>query len=82
MHLSINFMFEKPKIIYENKKKAQVLNFLDVKIILHEDNSVETDIYSEPTNTHDYSPWDSARADHNKNNICYGLAKRIIVFFI
>ena len=39
MHPSIKFMFEKPEIIYENEKKVQVLNFLDVKIILHEDNS-------------------------------------------
>ena len=33
-------MFENPEIIYENEKKVQALNFLDVKIILHEDNSV------------------------------------------
>ena len=40
MHPSIKFMFENPEIIYENEKKVQALNFLDVKIILHEDNSV------------------------------------------
>ena len=45
MHPSIKFTFENPEIIHENEKKAQVLNFLDVKIILHEDYSVETDIY-------------------------------------
>ena len=61
MHPSIKFTFEKQEIIYENEKKLQVLNFLDVKIILHEDNSVETDIYYKSTNTHDYLPYDSAR---------------------
>ena len=61
MHPSIKFTFEKPEIIYENEKKVQVLNFLDVKIILHEDNSVETDIYYKSTSTHDYLPYDSAR---------------------
>ena len=77
---SIKFMFEKPEIIYENEKKVQVLNFLDVKIIFQEDNSVETDIYYKPMNTHDYLPYDSAHADHTKNNIPYNLSKRVIVF--
>ena len=57
----------------------QILNLLDVKIILHEDNSVETDIYYKPTNTHDYLPYDSAHPVHTKNNL-YNLAKRIVVF--
>ena len=52
MHPSIKLMFEKSEIIYENENKVQVLNFLDVKKILHEDNSTETDIYYKPTNTH------------------------------
>ena len=80
MNPSIKFTFENPEIIYENEKKVYILNFLDVKIILNEDNSVETDIYCKPTNTHDYLPYDSAHPDHTKNNIPYNLAKRIIVF--
>ena len=60
-------------------KTNKSFNFLDVKIILHEDNSVQTDIYYKPTNTHDYIPCDSAHLDHTKNNIPYNLAKRIIV---
>ena len=59
---------------------VQVLNFLDVKIILHESNSVETDNYYKPINTHEYLPYDSAHPDHTKNNIPYNPAKRIIVF--
>ena len=43
-------------MIYEFKrKKVQDLNFLDVKIILH--NSVETDIYYKLTSIHDYLPY-------------------------
>ena len=79
MHPSIKFMFENLEIIYENEKKVQILNLLDVKIILHEDNSVETDIYYKPTNTHDYLAYDSAHPVHTKNNL-YNLAKRIVVF--
>ena len=64
MHPSIKFTFEEPKVINENKKKRQVLNFLDVKIILHEGNLVETDIYYKPTNTHKYLPLDSEHPNH------------------
>ena len=80
MHPSINFTFEKPEIFYENEKEVEILNFLNAKIILHEDNSVETDIYYKSMNTHDYLPYDSAHPDHTKNNIPYNLHKRIIVF--
>ena len=80
MHPSIKFTFENPEIIDENKKKVQFLDLLDVKIILQEYKSVETDIYYKPTNTYYYLPYDSAHPDHTKNNIPYNLAKRIIVF--
>ena len=69
MQPSIKFTFENPEIIYENEKKVQALNFLDVKTILYEDNSVETDVYYKPTNTHDYLPYGSVHPDHTKNNI-------------
>ena len=45
MHPSIKFPFENLEIIYETEKKVQVLNLIDVKIILHEGYSVETNIY-------------------------------------
>ena len=80
MHPSIKLTFEKRKIIYENEKKVQVLSFLDVKIILHEDSLVETDIYQKPTNTQDYLPYNSGHPDHFKKIISYHLAKIIIVF--
>ena len=66
---SIKFTFENPEIIYENEKKVQVSNFLDVKITLHEDNSVETGICYKPTNSHEYLLYDSAHSDHAKNGI-------------
>ena len=73
MHSSIKFTFEKPEIIYENKKKVQVSNFLDIKIILHEDNTVETEqtnqLNYKPTNTYSYLPYDSAHPDHTTINI-------------
>ena len=80
MQPTIKFTFEKQHIIYENEKKVRVLNFLDVKMILHKDLLVETGIYYKPTNNHDYLPYDSANPDCTKSNIPYNLPKRIIVF--
>ena len=80
MYPSITFTVENPEIVYENKKKVEILNFLDVKIILHQDNSVESDIHYKPMNTHNYLAYDSAHPDHTKKNIPYSLAERIIVF--
>lgn len=39
---------------------------MDFKIILNEDNSIETDIYYEPINTHDYSRYSSAHQGHTQ----------------
>ena len=79
MYPSTKFTSEKPEVIHENGKKVQVLNLLDVKIILSKDNSVETNIYYKPTNSHDYLPYDSAHLGYTKNNIHYSLARRITV---
>ena len=43
---------------------------MDIKLTLHEDSSIKTDIYYKPTKTHAHLPW---------NNIPYNLPKRIIV---
>ena len=80
MPQSIKFTFEKLDINYENEQKVEVLNFLHVKIILNEDNSIKTDIYYKPTNTHNYLPKDLAKPNHTKNNIHYKLAITIITF--
>ena len=81
MHPSIQYTFEKAKIVNNDIHSfTKVLNFLDVKIILHENGNIDTDIYYKDTNPHDYLPFDSAHPDHIKNNIPFNLAKRIIVF--
>ena len=56
------------------------MHFLDIEVILHSDNSVETDIYYKDRNAHDYLPYNSAHPKHCKDNLPYHLAKRIIVF--
>ena len=53
---------------------------MDIEVILHSDNTVETDIYYNYANAHDYLPYNSAHPKHCNNNLPYNLAKRIIVF--
>mgnify|MGYP001791660898 FL=1 len=81
MHPSIKYTFEKVKIVNNDIHSfTKVLNFLDVKIILHENCNIDIDICYKDTKPHDYLPFDSAHPDHIKNNIPFNLPKRIIVF--
>ena len=80
MHDAIKFTFEKAEHEVINGRKQQVLNFLDVSVILRDDNVIETDVYYKKTNAHDYLNFKSDHPQHIKNNVPYNLAKRIIVF--
>ena len=81
LHPSIKFTFELGQsFTLDNGEVVLVLNFLDIRIILHPDGRIETDIYYKETNTHDYLPYNSHHPEHVKNNIPYTLAKKIIVF--
>ena len=55
---------------------VQVLNFLDISIILHQNGRLGTDIFYKETNSYDYLNYFS----HHPENIPYNLAKQIIVF--
>ena len=56
------------------------MDFLDIEVILHAENTVETDVNYKDTNTRDYLPYNSAHPEHYKDSLPYSLAKRIIVF--
>ena len=47
---------------------AQVLNFLDVSIILHQNGRLETYIFYKETNSHDYLKYFSHHPQHTKQN--------------
>ena len=56
------------------------MNFLDIEVILHSNNTIETDIYYKDTKADDYLPDNSAHPKHCTDSLPYNLAKRIIVF--
>ena len=57
-----------------------MINFLDVSLILHSDCTIETDIFYEDKNAHNYLPYGSAHSDDSKDNVSFNLAKCMIAF--
>ena len=81
LHPSIKFTIGNAKQVSdEYYMNAQVIEFLDISVILKDDNTIETDIYYKETNSHDYLNYDSFHPKTRKDNIPFTLAKRIIVF--
>ena len=66
-HQTINFTAEKSK---------KSLPFLDVMVELR-DGYLETDLYSKPTDTHQYLQWSSCHPRHTKESLPYSLAFRL-----
>ena len=58
----------------------QVLHFLDVSFILHQNGRIKTGIFYKETNSHEYLNYFSYHLEHTKQNIPHNLAKRTILF--
>ena len=56
------------------------MNVFNIEVILHSDNTVETEKYYKDTNAYDYLPYSTAHSKHCKDNLPYNLAKCINVF--
>lgn len=80
LHPAISFTEEKATTTSINGKMTQTLNFLDINVMLNENDQVETDIFYKTTNAHDYLNYQSSHPEHTKRNVPYNLAKRIICF--
>ncbi len=66
-HLSIKFTAEWSK---------SSVNFLDVRVV-KKDNTIVTDLYSKPTDTHQLLHRSSCHPGHTKKGIPYGQALRL-----
>ena len=80
LHPSIRFTLEPAVTSYCNGILVQSIDFLDVTIILYANGKLETDIHYKPTNSHQYLDYKSFHPTHIKDNIPYGLTKRILSF--
>ena len=89
-HLDINIFINilndlHPNIKYtieagQNSGNQQSLNMLDITVILHDNRTIETEIYYKETNTHSYLDYNSHHPDHIKKNLPFNLAKRVMIF--
>ena len=57
LHPAVIYTFEKTKLIHV--QPYQILNFLDIEVILHSDNTVENNTYCKDTNTYECFPYSS-----------------------
>ena len=71
LHPSLKFTVEKGKYSCEQNFDTfvQVLNFLDLSIILHQNGPLETDIIYKETNSHEYLNYFSHHLENTKQNI-------------
>ena len=66
-----------PTIKFTSDISPTSTHFLDVTITLNNDNTLSTDLYVKPTDTHQYLLPSSAHPKHVKNSIPYSLALRL-----
>ena len=66
-----------PNIKFTSDISPTNTHFLDVTVILNEDNTISTDLYVKPTDTHQYLLNTSAHPKHTKQSIPYSLALRL-----
>ena len=71
LHPAIKYTIEKSKVIVQNPKYCQVVNFLHVSVKLHPDRTNETDMNYSDTNAHDYLPHYSTHPDYSIDNVPY-----------
>jgi hypothetical protein len=65
-----------PDINFTMQESDQSISFLDV-FITHHGESLSTDVYYKPTDTHQYLHFGSCHPRHTKRSIPYNLARRI-----
>ena len=65
-----------PHIKFEQTVSSTTIPFLDVQVIL-DNGKIKTDLYTKPTDTHQYLNWTSCHPRHTKAAIPYSLALRL-----
>jgi predicted GIY-YIG superfamily endonuclease len=68
----------RPTINFTSEYSDKSINFLDVKVSISENGEISTDLYTKPTDTHQYLQADSCHPNHIKKSIPYSQALRIL----
>ena len=80
LNTNIQFTIEANSKYFKIGCNVQELPFLDVLVILRDHKHFSTDIFYKETNSNFYLDYNSHHPKHIKDNIPYGLAKKIIIF--
>ena len=67
-----------PSVQFTCDYSSTSVNFLDVSISVNEDGSLTTDLYTKPTDTHQYLRANSCHPNHTKRSIPYSQSLRIL----
>jgi len=66
-----------PTIKFTAEHSMNSINFLDTTVHLAPDNSIYTDLYCKPTDSHNYLRYDSAHPSHCKTSLPYSQLLRV-----
>ena len=66
-----------PSITFTSEYNEHKIPFLDVLVQIKENRKISTDIYTKPTDSHNYIHFHSAHPPHVKRNLPYTLSRRI-----
>ena len=80
LNSSIQYTLEKSQKYIQNNNHIQDLPFLCILVIVTNHKTFSTDIFYKETNSHFYLDYNSHHPQHMKDNIPYGLAKKLICF--
>ena len=61
-------------------RNSESINFMSIRVTLHNGRTIETELYYKETNNHHYLEYNSFHAKHVKDNIPFNFFKKIIVF--
>ena len=67
-----------PAIQFTHAHSFQSVNFLDVSVTLTNDGTISTDLFTKPTDTHQYLHMNSCHPKHVKKAIAFSQATRIL----
>ena len=67
-----------PSIKFTSDSSTETVNFLDVQVLKDPLGHIHTDLYTKPTDTHQYLLQSSAHPNHVKRSIAYSQALRIL----
>ena len=67
-----------PAIQFTHAHSFKSVNFLDVLVTLTNDGTISTDLYTKPTDTHQYLHMNSCHPNHVKKAIAFSQATRIL----